>query len=157
MDHEAGQRGRWFVLGQALGSAALVVAWWLFPARGWALPALALAAAGVLLAASAGLVLGRSFRVNPEPHDHAGLVEAGIYRWVRHPMYIGALLAVTAAAVSRPSWPVIAIALANCAWYSLKASFEEGRLLARYPDYEDYRRRTLGLPSLHRAPPERKP
>ena len=100
------------------------------------------------MAAAAGLALGASFRVNPEPHARASLVRSGIYRLVRHPMYIGALCVVTAAAVSRPSWPVILIALANFAWYLLKAGFEEDRLLARYPDYASYRRSTVGLPAL---------
>ena len=61
-------------------------------------------------------------------------------------MYIGVLMVITAAAISRPSWPVILVALANLAWYLLKADFEESRLLARYPEYETYRRGTVGLP-----------
>lgn len=157
MDPEAQKRGRWLVLGQAVAGGALAVVWWLFPAPGWRLPALGLAVAGALLAVTAGLALGPAFRVGPEPRPEASLVRAGIYRWVRHPMYIGVLLAITAAVVSRPSGPVILVAFVNCAWYLLKAGFEEGRLHARYPEYEDYRRRTLGLPAVRRPARRRKP
>lgn len=140
--------GHWLVLGQAVAAAGLALAWWHFPARGWPNLGLAFTLVGGLIAGAAGLALGPSFRVHPEPLAHATLVRAGIYRWVRHPMYVGALCVVAAAAVSRPSWPVILITLVNFAWYVLKAGFEEGRLLARYPEYEAYRRSTVGLPAL---------
>ena len=154
VDGSAARTGRWLVFGQAIGGGTLVIVWWLFPAAGWPAVAVGLALAGGSLAGAAGLALGPSFRVGPEPLGHATLVRAGIYRWVRHPMYIGAMLVVAAAAISRPSWPVILVALANFAWYLLKAGFEEGRLLARYPDYASYRRSTVGLPALR---PRRKP
>jgi len=52
-----------------------------------------LVVAGIALAASAGLRLGPALTPLPIPKDGADLVTTGLYRWVRHPIYTGVLLA----------------------------------------------------------------
>ena len=146
--------GHWLVFGPGIAGAGLGIIWWRFPAAGWPGLALVMATGGILIAAAAGLALGQAFRVSPEPRAGAFLVRGGIYRWLRHPMYVGVILLILAAAIARPAWPVLVAALVNFAWYQLKASFEESRLRARYPEYEDYCHSTMGLPAL---PLRRKP
>jgi protein-S-isoprenylcysteine O-methyltransferase Ste14 len=52
--------------------------------------------------------LGRSFGIAPADR---GLVSGGPYRWVRHPMYLGELLALTGAVVASPSpWNLAVLA-----------------------------------------------
>jgi protein-S-isoprenylcysteine O-methyltransferase Ste14 len=115
-----------------------------------------LAGIGVLLAGSAYPSLRRAFRVGPIPQAGTVLVCTGVYRWIRHPMYLGALSVFAGALVSRPSAAVIVAVGFNAGWYLLKASYEESLLLAHFPDYAAYRRRTLGLPIIRmsRSPGE---
>lgn len=83
----------------AIGAAAMFALSWLVPAanvavRGRAAIAIAVAAAGVLVAL-AGVVAFRRHKttVNPvAPSRAATLVSGGIYRVSRNPMYLGMLL-----------------------------------------------------------------
>ncbi|HTX67214.1 MAG TPA: isoprenylcysteine carboxylmethyltransferase family protein [Opitutaceae bacterium] len=95
-----------------------------------------------------GCWLGWTLAVNPPPNIHirpvpkAGgrLVTAGPYRLVRHPMYLGVLVI--------GAGPVVLWlgALKLAAWLALgavlvaKARLEEAALIARFPEYESYRR-----------------
>jgi protein-S-isoprenylcysteine O-methyltransferase Ste14 len=76
--------------------------------------------AGMLVQVYAKLALGRSFGVVPA---HRGLMLAGPYRFVRHPMYAGYLLSHLAFLAMNPSWW-------NLAVYSLLYSLQIPRLLA---------------------------
>ena len=53
---------------------------------------LVLMAAGALLLGRALLDLGRNLTPTPRPRSDAELVDGGVYRLVRHPMYGGLLL-----------------------------------------------------------------
>lgn len=83
--------------------------------------------------------------VLPDVLAHADLVTAGPYRLIRHPMYASLLmvaLGLVLAAPSPPRWLIWAALLANLV---VKLRYEEGLLLARFPAYADYRRRTWRL------------
>jgi protein-S-isoprenylcysteine O-methyltransferase Ste14 len=116
-----------------------------------------LAAASLALAGWAFVSLGASFRVAPTPLPGARLVRTGIYRWVRHPMYVSVMLATAAAVVARPSVPVMIVAGMNALLYLAKTRYEERALDAHYAEYAGYRRQTLGLPFTRRRKPEREP
>jgi protein-S-isoprenylcysteine O-methyltransferase Ste14 len=112
------------------------------------------AAAGASLRALAVAQLGRHF----SPHvlvqeDHA-LHHWGVYRRIRHPSYLGALLNVAGAALVFRSTLGLAVALVM--WVPVQARVRvEERLLAEHfgTDYDDYRRRTGSLlPRLGRRP-----
>jgi protein-S-isoprenylcysteine O-methyltransferase Ste14 len=59
-----------------------------------------LGCAGIALALYALWTLGRSFGIAPADR---GLVRAGPYRWVRHPMYLGELIALCGAVIGDPT------------------------------------------------------
>lgn len=86
-----------------------------------------------------------NFNIHPRPHPRGHLVTSGPYRWIRHPMYSAVLLLALAAALYYGSiwkwagWAALGLVL----W--LKARAEERLLLARYPEYGDYRQRTRAL------------
>lgn len=115
------------------------------------LPASPLAGGAALLLGAAGAALGvaalaanrpGNFDIRPEPKDGARLVTHGIYAYVRHPMYAALLLVMLAfvALDARPwragAWCALAAVLLA------KAMREERYLLARFPEYAAYRRRT---------------
>jgi protein-S-isoprenylcysteine O-methyltransferase Ste14 len=91
--------------------------------------------------------LGRGFSPSLEiRHDHR-LVTAGIYRQVRHPMYLGFLLWAIAQAILLPNW--IAGPAAFVGWIVLFASRvgrEENMMLQEFGDqYRAYMARTARL------------
>jgi protein-S-isoprenylcysteine O-methyltransferase Ste14 len=134
---------------QILGGLGLGAAWLLSSSiSGWPLVALALLIGGGLLAVAAFVALSGSFRVVPSPRAGATLVQAGIYRWLRHPMYVAVILVLAAAACSRPSIWVLLIVGLNCALYLGKARYEESVLIDHYEGYADYRQGTLGVKPL---------
>ncbi len=111
---------------------------------GWA----TLSLGGALLLVAGWLVyrgiddLGSNLTAVPAPVADATLVEHGIYRRVRHPIYAGVIgLGVGwAFFVGSPAALVVALILA--AWLDLKSRREEVWLLAHHPGYAAYRRRT---------------
>lgn len=104
-----------------------------------------LGAAGVLLIVFAFLSLRGAIQIAPEPKPGAKLVESGVYKYLRHPIYTGIVFCVIGLFLRTPT---IWIGLANAVvivFVFFKARFEEKLLLAVYPDYGAYRSRTWGL------------
>ena len=86
--------------------------------------------------------LGGNLAAHPAPVADATLVEHGIYRRVRHPIYAGVILLAIGWAffVGSPAALVVALLLAT--WLDLKSRREEVWLLAHHAGYAAYRRRT---------------
>lgn len=100
-----------------------------------------------LIAAGAALAVmpARTFSVLPEPRSGAALVTRGIYRHIRHPMYLAVLLCGLAACLaygSATKWSLLALLAGVLA---IKIRREENFLLERFSDYADYRRRTKAI------------
>jgi protein-S-isoprenylcysteine O-methyltransferase Ste14 len=98
--------------------------------------------AGLWLVAAGGFRLGRSLTPLPIPKEDGVLVTTGIYRFVRHPIYSGVLLA----GLGLVAWGA---SLAHVVgWVSLwlilnlKAALEEKLLKERYGEYESYSLKT---------------
>lgn len=141
-------RGGWWVVGQGAllvtaavavfaGSGTLAVAgsWHLWGGR-------ILLAAGLLQGAAGLLTLGPGLTPYPEPAAEGQLVERGIYRHVRHPIYGGIAIGLAGAALHAASVPALLLAGAIGVFFWSKAGFEERRLVDRYPAYPAYRERT---------------
>ncbi len=103
--------------------------------------------AGVLVLVAGGLLRRHCFRVLGEfftcvvtlQADHR-VIEAGAYRWVRHPSYSAALLLVLGTALALGNWlgVVVAVVLAFLA-YLHRARVEEQALLAALgPPYAQF-------------------
>ena len=134
------------IAAQGMGAVAVGAAWLgAGSTPGWPLTAVIILAAGGLLGVAASVALRGSFRVRPTPGDDARLIQGGVYRWLRHPMYVAVILIFSAAAVSRPStWVLVAVGL-NLALYLGKARYEESVLMRHYQGYARYREGTLGV------------
>jgi protein-S-isoprenylcysteine O-methyltransferase Ste14 len=90
-------------------------------------------------------------RISPEPDASRQLVEIGLYRWIRHPLYLGAILVGFGAAIAHGHGMVYAVALLLCLFFTYKSTFEERWLMRVYPGYVDYRRRTGRFLPLQRS------
>jgi protein-S-isoprenylcysteine O-methyltransferase Ste14 len=110
--------------------------------------------AGAALLLAAGFAIGLAalavnrpgnFNIRPEIKPHARLVTRGIYAHIRHPMYSALLLALLGAIVADPRVWRIGVWIALLAVLLVKAAREERYLLARFPDYAAYRKRTRRL------------
>lgn len=103
-------------------------------------------ALGAMVAVAAITVMpARSFSVMPEPTSEGELVTRGIYRHIRHPMYLALLLCGLAACLAYASglkWGMLAL-LAGV--LMAKIRLEERLLLARFEGYAAYRLRTKAL------------
>jgi len=74
--------------------------------------------------------------------DHQ-LVRTGPYRWVRHPIYTGLLMAALGTALVLGEWRGIVAFAMLIAAHTLKAQREEALMVRHFGSvYEDYRRRT---------------
>ena len=146
MTSSGGARGGGWVAGQlTIGAIAAALGFagprWPASAR-WPLVlagvALAILGAAMLLAGGAGL--GPSLTPFPRPKDDASLTEHGVYRFVRHPMYAGAILMSLGWSLgTRPLAVAAGVALAVL--FELKSRREEDWLVERYPGYPAYRAR----------------
>ncbi len=106
----------------------------------------ALAGVGALLRAAAVAHLGRRFTARAVVQEGHALVQSGLYSWLRHPAYLGALLSGAGAALAFRSGVGLAAALTLLLPIRVRIRNEE-RLLAEHfgEAFADYRRRTGGL------------
>jgi protein-S-isoprenylcysteine O-methyltransferase Ste14 len=139
----------------------LILAWWLMVARRlpawlmhpWHDPSRALhglgaslVAAGLLLAIWARLKLGGNWSGMVTLKEGHEIVRTGPYRWIRHPIYSGLLLALIGSAVALGQWrgPVAVLLVAAAFWGRIR--LEERRLGEHFgPAYAAYRRTTWAL------------
>jgi protein-S-isoprenylcysteine O-methyltransferase Ste14 len=100
----------------------------------------AVAAAGIVMVAAGIRHLGASLTPLPRPREDASLRQNGSYRFVRHPIYGGIVLAGLGWSLARSplalgAWLLLA------AFLELKSRREEAWLSQRYVNYAAYRAR----------------
>ncbi|MEM7342348.1 MAG: isoprenylcysteine carboxylmethyltransferase family protein [Actinomycetota bacterium] len=110
---------------------------WPTPAAVDTLGAIALVL-GVVLVAAASLRLGRALTATPVPTRDGELITHGLYRYVRHPIYSGVLLAVVGLTIRSGSLITLAVAVTTVVFFVVKATWEEQRLAERYEGYAAY-------------------
>lgn len=98
---------------------------------------LTLTALGAIVLLAAARHLGAALTPNPVP-NRAGLVAHGLYRWVRHPIYTGVLLACLGVAVAAGTVLAYAAVVALLVLFEVKTRLEERWLTRTYPGYAEY-------------------
>ncbi|HEX4841316.1 MAG TPA: isoprenylcysteine carboxylmethyltransferase family protein [bacterium] len=138
-----GTRGEGWVVLQVVLLAAVAA---LPPAGGKVVSAPTAAASvaliGMIMLVAGVVALGSNLSVLPSPREGARVVRHGVYRWVRHPIYVGVILLTVGWAVYRGDLLHVVMAVVIGVFYAAKASREERYLQERFPDYKGYRRRT---------------
>ncbi len=98
--------------------------------------------AGVAIASAGALTLGPNLTPATEPLPRGQLVTRGIYRVVRHPIYLGVSTLLAGYGMLRGGWVAGSIVFAVAvAYFEAKARVEERFLVERMAGYEEYRRR----------------
>jgi protein-S-isoprenylcysteine O-methyltransferase Ste14 len=134
----------WFLL-QILFMLAILIAGLLAGAQWSGGPRFAAAVAGSVLIV-AGVALGyfgirdldRSLSPLPRPRDTAVLIQDGVYRQLRHPIYAGLMLIAIGWSLLMASLLALGLSLALALLLDLKARREEVWLRDRYPGYSEY-------------------
>jgi len=104
--------------------------------------------AGLVLRIWAIATLGREFRTSVEVEAGQAVVEAGPYRWIRHPSYTGLLLILIGSGLTIGDWLALIItALIPTAALLRRISVEERTLVdvlgQPYLDYQSHTKRLL--------------
>ncbi len=104
-----------------------------------------LCAAGLAFAIWARVHLGRNWSGMPSMKEDHELITSGPYRFVRHPIYTGILLAlVSSALVSTAIWLLVAVIFFINFLYRIPV--EEKYMMQLFPDqYPGYKKRTKAL------------
>lgn len=138
--------GTIYLIGRTVlaGSSAT---WPLWPPLAWALDLLAVAGVVLIVAATGGYHLasfaGLAQVRGYEEDDDRGLRVTGLNRFVRHPLYTGALMVLWGGAVSDFG---TATAIWGTGYILVGSRFEERRLSRRFGrDYATYRRQVPAL------------
>jgi protein-S-isoprenylcysteine O-methyltransferase Ste14 len=95
------------------------------------LAASGLVSLGTIVAVWSLATLGRCFGLLPEAR---GLVVRGPYRLVRHPAYLGEMIAGLGFVVSRPALPALALFATFVLLQYVRTRLEERALMAVFPD-----------------------
>ncbi len=151
-DHDSGSK--WWVIGSVWGSVAIGM--WvalLFPETAIRsgrtlvfILGLFLMLAGMALRWYSIRILGASFTCEVSTRPGQEVIQAGPYRWVRHPSYTGGLVTVLGVLVCCLNWLSFAALIVALLGYANRIRIEE-RALARDlgEPYRDYMRRTKRL------------
>lgn len=106
-----------------------------------------LSLAGVIVLIFALLQLSDSLSPFPTPKTDARLVTSGMYRYVRHPIYMGILVAALGVGLSLASMWKLVVTLALLILFYFKARYEEQLLQEKFAEYREYQKKILDLSS----------
>jgi protein-S-isoprenylcysteine O-methyltransferase Ste14 len=131
--------GQFVLMAAVLGAGLLSPQWPSGAQRALSLAGVVLAVAGLLFAVWAGRALGRSLTPFPKPVP-AGLVTAGPFARVRHPIYTGGLGLFVGYSLLT-TVPALALTACLAVLWAGKVRVEERHLVSVYAGYPAYRRR----------------
>ena len=103
-------------------------------------------AAGLVITVSAQVTIDRNYSWTLEIREGHTLVVGGLYRYVRHPIYLGTFIRIVSIPVFTSSLPGLALALLSIPVLDYRIGIEEGMLVEEFgEEYERYRERTWRL------------
>lgn len=135
----------WMLLIVATFTAGTLKGFWRMPDLFWF--GIALLLAGIAIRATAVLTLQRYFTVQVTIQESHELIERGLYRWIRHPSYTGALISFIGLGFAFGSWLSLGIIMvAALIGFANRIRVEEQALVDHFGDrYRSYASRTRKL------------
>ena len=105
--------------------------------------------AGLLVSILGGIIiilallqLNKNLSPFPTPKNNTTLLQNGLYKYMRHPIYTGIILFFTGYSVYQNSFYKLGISLLLVVLFYFKSNYEELRLEEKFPDYKLYKRKT---------------
>ncbi len=95
---------------------------------------------GFLIIVVAILQLNKNLSPFPSPKSNSELIQTGLYKYTRHPIYTGILLTVFGYAFYTNSSYKLLISVALLILFFFKSSYEEKMLLNNFSDYKMYKK-----------------
>lgn len=111
----------------------------------WRVPGIVLCAVGAIFGIAGVRALGRNLTPFPEPVAEHELVQTGIYRVVRHPLYSSLIFLSFGWALAWSSTVTLALAGGLTLVLDQKSRVEERLLRRRHADYNQYAQRVRRL------------
>ena len=100
---------------------------------------------GSSIAIIAAFHLGKNLTPLPKPKDNAELVQTGLYRWVRHPIYFGVIVLSLGWGLIQQTTLVWIYVLILIIFFDIKSHKEEKWLCERFSEYPEYQGRVRKL------------
>jgi protein-S-isoprenylcysteine O-methyltransferase Ste14 len=97
---------------------------------------------GLLILSLALLQLNKNLSPFPTPKNSAVLIQLGLYKWVRHPIYSGIIFMLMGYAVYQTSIYKLCITGILMFLFHIKTNYEEQQLTKKFPEYVAYKRKT---------------
>lgn len=103
---------------------------------------LLLAIFGATIIILALLQLNKNLSPFPTPKKNTALLQNGLFKYIRHPIYTGIILFFTGYSVYQNSFYKLAISMLLLVLFYFKSNYEEQRLEQKFPDYKLYKSKT---------------
>jgi len=100
---------------------------------------------GAVIALIAAINLGKNLTPLPRPKENAELIQGGLYRFVRHPIYFGVIVLSIGWGLIQQSTLVWMYVLIIAIFFDIKSRKEEQWLVERFSAYVDYQGRVRKL------------
>ena len=104
--------------------------------------ALIFAVFGGLISVIAILQLNKNLSPFPTPKSGGKLIQTGLFKFVRHPIYSGILIGLGGFAIYTSSGFRVIICLLLYVLFSVKTEYEEKLLIQKFEEYKQYQKKT---------------
>lgn len=97
---------------------------------------------GIVIFIISIIQLNKNLSPFPTPRSDSQLVQTGLYKYIRHPVYTGILISFGSYALYSGSIYRLIITLILYLLFLVKSRYEEEQLMNRYDEYGTYRKKT---------------
>ena len=106
--------------------------------------------AGIIISIASIATLNKNLSAFPTPKQSAKLIQSGIYKYIRHPIYSGILFFTFGFSIYSENMLRFLIFFTLLILFNFKAAYEEKLLLNKFSNYSAYKKKTgMFLPIVH--------
>jgi protein-S-isoprenylcysteine O-methyltransferase Ste14 len=98
--------------------------------------------ASFIFGSMAVIQMNRHISALPSPKSGSVLLQSGVYRFIRHPMYSALSLAGFSYGLLESDTYKLILSLLLLLFFEIKSQYEETRLIEFFQEYKDYKSRT---------------